>query len=185
MARQAKPKIDDVSDSEVIKNVDLSDLKSNRFTGKSITKIEHCLLEVLAYIIEDHKLFNNRVDELVENCINSSEKFSTFLHLFSSLKRCQGMHLHKFSNYSETGLYFRYLEEKLISAEESQFKTGKPNTVKHALMLAELINNQLALCSSQAQKNDHRIERLWNSQKTSNEERELMIQVEHTWLSLD
>jgi predicted DNA-binding ribbon-helix-helix protein len=176
MARQTKPKVEDVA--KVIKNVDLSVLKSNRFTGNSITKIEHCLIEVLAEITQEQQYFKNHISELVEDCLNTNN-LTSFLRSFSAMTRVQVDHRRKFSNFSVIGIFFDALMEKLISVEEKQAEIGKSNSVKHARLVAELINKQLKTCDVDAQHQNEKVDVLWNHY-FSKEQQALMLDIKES-----
>ncbi len=178
MAREAKPKIEDVA--KVIKNVDLSALSSSRYTGNSIVQIEHCLIKVLAEISKDHEFFKYRVDELDRNC-HETTNYTSFLKAFNELTEEKRQNRRNFTNFRLVGNYFDALLEKFILAEEKLLEIGKPNTLKHSRILAELINKKLAMCAIDMKQQNNYVEALRNLYFPKNESSK--ISKEQQWLN--
>ena len=145
---------------EVIHGIDLTRLE-NRLVGKPLIEMEHCLIEILGYLSEDHQHFKKFIAKLERDCINTStrDEFMSFHAEYSSEKSHFGT---KRNLGSPIGFYFRALNDRLIQIEDKQEAAGKTVTVCNARILAALIVREIEMMWATSQHTDEKVERLWN-----------------------
>ncbi len=145
---------------EVIHGIDLARLE-NRLVGKPLIEMEHCLIEILGYLSEDHRSFNKFIGELARDCIETSNRVE-FLSAHAEYRQEK---THFGSNHnlgSPIGYYFRALYDRLIAIEEKQERSGKAVTISHAQTLAALIVREIEMMWASSQHTNEKVERLWN-----------------------
>ncbi len=144
---------------EVIRGIYLTPLE-NRLAGKSLIGMEHCLVEILGYLSEDHRSFKKFTGERARDCIEttSRDEFLSAYAEYRQEKTCFGTH-HNLA--SPAGYYFRALYDRLIAIEDKQEHSGKNVTVRHARTLAALIVREIELMWASSQRTNEKVEQLW------------------------
>ena len=144
---------------EVIRGVDLVRLE-NRLVGKPLVEMEHCLIEVLGYLSEDHRSFNKFTGELARDCIETSSR-DEFFSAYAEYRQEKSRFGTDHNLASPAGYYFRALYDKLITIEEKQEHSGKNVTVRHVKTLAALIVREIELMWTSSQHANEKVEQLW------------------------
>ena len=158
MKREPLPTIEQIS--AVIRSVDLTSL-TNKLAGKQLLEMEHCRIEVLGALSENHACFKAVVSDMAEACTEARDE-KGFLTAYNEYQREKSAWSANYVNYSPVGRYFQALLDKLNGAEEKQDQAGRPVTVSHARILAVLIVRQLATMAASGQNRNERIEKLWD-----------------------
>lgn len=157
MKREPAPTLEQLA--EVIRHVDLTRL-NNRMVGKQLLDFEHCLIEVLGALMDDHRLFLDIMARLAKDCIDTTTR-SDFLSAFSDYTNEKGSHMKKHATFSPIGRYFYSLLVRLNDLEEKQINEKRTITVSHARSLVAMIVGQLDLMARDSQFQNSKIDKLW------------------------
>jgi len=122
--------------------------------SKPLVEFEHCLIECLGELEYQHKLFNECIEETVNDCIKAEtkESFFNFYHVYQREKQYFGQ---LYSVGSPVGEYFSTLRDRLLKREGEQIDKSQSRTfpvivsTTHSRMLSVMICNQ--------------IDKMWNS----------------------
>ena len=144
---------------EVIRDIDLSRLE-NRLVGKPLIEMEHCLIEVLGYLADDHRHFKKFIAELARDCIETSSR-EEFFSAYAEYRQEKSRFGTDHNLASSAGYYFQALYDRLIAIEEKQEHSGKNVTVRHAQTLAALIVREFELMWASSLRTNEKVEQLW------------------------
>lgn len=145
---------------EVIRGVDLARLE-NRLAGKPLIEMEHCLIEVLGYLSEDHRSFNRFTAEHARDCIEARSK-DEFVSVHAEYREEKSRFGTDHNLASPIGFYFRALLDRLTVIEDKQDVSGKNVTVRNARMLTALIVREIEMMWASSQYTNKKVEHLWN-----------------------
>lgn len=164
MKKRSIPTLEEVG--KIIRRVNLARLE-NRLVGKPLVELEHCLIEVLGYLQDSHRMFNESTASLAKICIEA-ESQTEFLSCWRDYRQEKTTFGGDFNIGSPVGEYFYALRERLSEREDKQIDgtadLGMDGIVPltHARILAVLICAQIDRMWASSQYINEKVENLWS-----------------------
>ncbi|MFZ6774549.1 hypothetical protein ACO0LB_17740 [Undibacterium sp. SXout7W] len=159
MKREPKVTIEELTPKFM--HVDLTPL-NGRLSGQSLIAFEHCLIEILGELFDQHRIYLSVITELATECIDAESR-SNFVRSHSEYNHRKGDYLADNANFSLAGRYFYRLNERLCDLEDKLHSEGKPNTIGPARQLVAIILRQMQTMFNAASFQNYRLNQCFDS----------------------